>query len=154
MNGKEVLSRTWEILPEIRYHTERIADLRAGAERMTALLHEVKTNGGNAFVASRLEEAITEAAAEEQKALEARFCMELTRLEISRTISRLRKGTSKLVLEKRYVQMKDWATIATEMDKSIENIYKIHSEACKLVTLLVNPGVKHGKALSAQGRNL
>lgn len=145
MTGKEYLSQVWEILPEIRYHAERIADLHASAERMTALLHEMKTSGGSFASASKLEEAITEAIAEEHRALEAKAQLELKRLEISCTISRLRPGIHKLVLEKRYVQLKDWMDIADELNKNIDYIYKVHCEACRMVTVLLHPGVKSGK---------
>lgn len=55
-------------------------------------------------------------------------------VEISRTIDQVENVNEMLVLSKRYLLMKSWEQIAEEMNYSVRQIHRIHSEALKHVT--------------------
>ena len=55
-------------------------------------------------------------------------------VEISRTIDQVENVNEMLVLSKRYLFMKSWEQIAEEMNYSVRQIHRIHSEALKHVT--------------------
>ena len=126
MNKREYLMQAIKLNELINSKLDTIAELRALAVKSTGVISATPSHPGKK---SRLEEIVCKIAD-----LENEVNSDIDRLiekkrEISETISNLDDFAGQLVLEKHYLQGKNYYQIAVELDRSESWVYRVHKRA-------------------------
>ena len=140
----EYLSRAQILNMEIDAGFERIQQLRALAERRTAVYGREKVGGSGAMdfrmdVVARIVDAERELDEKIDRMIELRR-------EIQDTVARVSEDRMRVLLELRYLNGCTWEEIAERMSYSTRNIYNLHAAALKAAAPLVAEAEGHSRA--------
>ena len=131
----EYLRRALILDMEIDAGFERIQELRALAERRTAV-YGIERVSASAAVDRRMDVAARIVDAERK--LDAQIDrMIALREEIQATIARVPDERMRVLLELRYLNGRTWEDVADQMNYTTRNIYNLHAAALKAVAPLV-----------------
>ena len=131
----EYLRRALVLDMQIDAGFERIQQLRALAERRTAVYGREKV-GGSGAADSRMD--VVARIVDAERELDAKIDRMLAlRAEIQETISRVGDERMRVLLELRYLNGRTWEDVAEEMNYTTRNIYNLHSAALKAVAPLI-----------------
>ena len=131
----EYLRRALVLDMQIDAGFERIQQLRALAERRTAVYGREKVGGsGSADHRMDVVARIVDAERELDEKIDRMIAL---RTEIQETISRVRDERMRVLLELRYLNGRTWEEVAEEMNYTTRNIYNLHSAALKVVAPLI-----------------
>ena len=131
MNAKEFLNRAFRLEVRIHSKTEQIQRLRALSEKVTA------SYGTEAVSHSRNVDSLTDILARigELETMLRNMVDQLvdTRSEITEIIDRVHDTDCRTLLELRYLCMKSWSEISSEMGMCYRNVFRKHDLALALV---------------------
>ena len=131
----EYLRRALVLDMQIDAGFERIQQLRALAERRTAVYGREKVGGsGSADHRMDVVARIVDAERELDEKIDRMIAL---RTEIQETISRVQDERMRVLLELRYLNGRTWEDVAEEMNYTTRNIYNLHSAALKVVAPLI-----------------
>ena len=131
----EYLRRALILDMQIDAGFERIQQLRALAERRTAVYGRERT-GGSCAADSRMD--VVARIVDAERELDAQIDrMIAMREEIRATIARVSDERMRVLLELRYLNGRTWEDVAEEMNYTTRNIYNLHSAALKAVAPLI-----------------
>ena len=131
----EYLRRALVLDMQIDAGFERIQQLRALAERRTAVYGREKA-GGSGAVDGRMD--VVARIVDAERELDAQIDRMLAlKAEIQETISRVGDERMRVLLELRYLNGHTWEDVAEEMHYTTRNIYNLHAAALKAVAPLI-----------------
>ena len=138
MNAKEFMSRAYRLETRINNKTEQIQILRALSEKVTA------SYGSEAVSHSRNVDSMADSIARisELETMLRNTVNELVavRKEITDIIDRVPDVNCQTLLELRYLCMRSWDEIRVIMGMSSTNMFRLHSDALRLVEQILNAG--------------
>lgn len=134
MTAKEYLNRGYKIELQIQSKMEQLERLRAMATRTTTTLSDMPRPASpdphkTENIIIKIVKLNAELNAEIDKLID-------TKIEIKHTIDKVQDVDEKLILEARYLNFKSYDDIASMLDMSLENIFRIHSNALNTVEKL------------------
>ncbi len=148
MTAKEYLNQAYIIDRRIDLTLAKAKKLRESLYGKSQQIDDVGVKGGGSN--DRLGEAVCKVIEYEQKADELIDSLVEARLKIEKTIQAVPDPVQREVLERRYLLFQDWEShfdtktgeyikgIAGEMNYSARQIYRIHGEALKCVSVNVS----------------
>ena len=131
----EYLHRALVLDMQIDAAFERIQQLRALAERRTAVYGRERVGGSGA--ADHRMDVVARIVDAERELDEQIDRMIALREEIRGIIGRVRDDRMRILLELRYLNGRTWEDVAEEMSYTTRNIYNLHSAALKIVAPLI-----------------
>ena len=131
----EYLRRALVLDMQIDAGFERIQQLRALAERRTAVYGREKVGGSGA--PDRRMDVVARIVDAERELDERIDRMIALRAEIQDTIDRVQDARMRVLLELRYLNGRTWEEVAEEMNYTTRNVYNLHSAALKAVAPLI-----------------
>ena len=131
MTTKEFLNQAYRIDQRINSKLEQIISLHELATKATSTLSYVPVSGTKSQ--SRMEDVITKIVD-----LETEINKDIEKLveikkNIVSTIKKIQNPELQTLLELRYICFRTWEQIALEMGYSIQNAYKLHDRAIKIL---------------------
>lgn len=134
MTAKEYLNRGYKIELQIQSKMEQLERLRAMATRTTTTLSDMPRPASpdphkTENIIIKIVKLNAELNAEIDKLID-------TKIEIKHTIDKVQDVDEKLILEARYLNFKSYDDIASMLNMSLENIFRIHSNALNTVEKL------------------
>lgn len=134
MTTKEFLNRAYKLDHRINSKLEQLHSLHELTEKVTSSLSAVPPSGTRNV--SRLSDTIDKIID-----LENEINTDIDELvEIKKEIMTAIKGVDsiecQLLLEKRYLCYNTWEQIAVDLDYCIDNVYKLHRRALRMVKVL------------------
>ena len=131
MTTKEFLNQAYRIDQRINSKLEQIISLHELATKATSTLSYVPVSGTKSQ--SRMEDVITKIVD-----LETEINKDIEKLveikkNIVSTIKKIQNPELQTLLELRYICFRTWEQIALEMGYSIQNAYKLHDKAIKIL---------------------
>ena len=131
----EYLRRALALDMQIDAGFEQIQQLRALAERRTAVYGREKV-GGNGAADRRMD--VVARIVDAERELDAKIDrMIAMRAEIREVIGRVPDERMRVLLELRYLNGRNWEDVAEKMNYTTRNIYNLHSAALKIVAPLI-----------------
>lgn len=138
METKTYLERARNINIQIDSKLEQVSALRQLAIKASSTLSPVPPSGTPD--PHRLEETITRMMDMEHEVDEDIDRLVELKADIMKAISRVPDDRERVVLELRYLALKDWASIADAIGLHIRQVYRLHDEALKHIEI---PGKCH-----------
>lgn len=133
MNAREYLSQAHRLDQRIDAKIEQVASLNSMATKCTATLSGMphNPNRGTSSMADTIVKIID---------LQHDINQDIDRLvdlkrEIAAVINDVDNSECRILLELRYLCFKTWEQIAVDMNYGIDNIYKLHNKALRMVTV-------------------
>ena len=131
MTSREYLQQAYRLDQRIDSKIEQLSSLRALATRATSTLSDVPPSGTRNV--NRMEDVILK-----MEMLEDEIRSDLEELvdlkhELITVIKQVDHTECRILLELRYLCFKTWEQIAVEMDCCIDNVYKLHRKALRMV---------------------
>lgn len=131
MTTKEFLSQAHRIDQRINSKLEQIISLRELATKATSTLSDMPVSGTKSQ--SRMADIVAKIVD-----LESEINADIERLveikkDIVSTIKKVQNPELQTLLELRYLCFRTWEQIALEMGYSIQNAYKLHDRAIKIL---------------------
>ena len=133
MTAKEYLSQAMYIDQRINSKLEQIMTLRDSATRVTATLSDMPR--GDSSNPQRMESTIVKIIDLENEINRDIDQLVDLKAEARKVIAQLESPEQQLVLELRYLCYKSWVDIAEYLGFCESNVYKIHGEALKNITV-------------------
>jgi hypothetical protein len=132
ISAKDFLSQAYRIDQRINSKIEQVQSLRDLAAKATATLSDIPPSKGSRNF-HRMEDLIAK-----MVDLESEINADIDNLidlkiEIVATIKRVENPELQTLLELRYLCFKTWEQIAVDMNYGIDNIYRLHRSALKLI---------------------
>lgn len=134
MTAKQYLRQIYKLNEKIKDKQERINSLRLMSESIGAIDYSKDKIKLSPSADASFTNQIMQIIKFEKELEKDKNRMKELFVEISRTIDQVENVNEMLVLSKRYLLMKSWEQIAEEMNYSVRQIHRIHSEALKHVT--------------------
>lgn len=133
MTAREYLNQAHRLDQRIDAKIEQVASLNAMATKCTATLSGMPHNPNRGT--SSMEDTIVKIID-----LQHDINQDIDRLvdlkrEIAAVINAVDNSECRILLELRYLCFKTWEQIAVEMNYGIDNIYKLHNKALRMVTV-------------------
>ena len=133
MTAKEYLAQARNIDHDIQDMLEEVAVLRSMAEKTTAILSGMP--GKATKDTSRLADTVGKLIEQEKKLdSEIDHLVDL-RTEIYAAIQQVADRDARRVLHLRYMGYRSWSAIAEEMKLSLRQIYRLHGEGLKKISI-------------------
>ena len=135
MNAKEYLGQAYRLDQHINDRLMQLSQLRALTQRITTAYDgEVVSRTRNVHA---LEDSVIRLMEAEESINEEIDRFVDIKMDISKTIARVRNENYRLILEKRYLCFLSWEKIAVEMHYSIQHIYRMHDTALSCVAAIM-----------------
>ena len=135
MNAKEYLGQAYRLDQHINDRLMQLSQLRALTQRITTAYDgEVVSRTRNVHA---LEDSVICLMEAEESINEEIDRFVDIKMDISKTIARVRNENYRLILEKRYLCFLSWEKIAVEMHYSIQHIYRMHDTALSCVAAIM-----------------
>ena len=133
MTVKEYLKQARFLNEHINTKIEQVSSLHDLATKATSTLSDMP--GGPTRNTHRMEDIIIKILM-----LENEINVDIDRLvdlknEILSVINAVDDSDSRLILEKRYMNLESWEDIAAELNTSVPNIYRLHEKALKKIII-------------------
>ena len=129
MNAKEYLGQAYRLDQHINDRLMQLSQLRALTQRITTAYDgEVVSRTRNVHA---LEDSVIRLMEAEESINEEIDRFVDIKMDISKTIARVRNENYRLILEKRYLCFMPWEKIAVDMGYSIQHIYRLHDWALR-----------------------
>ena len=133
MTVKEYLKQARFLNERINTKIEQVASLHDLATKATSTLSDMP--GGPTRNTHRMEDIIIKILM-----LENEINVDIDRLvdlknKILSVINAVDDSDSRLILEKRYMNLESWEDIAAELNTSVPNIYRLHEKALKKIVI-------------------
>ena len=129
MNAKEYLGQAYRLDQHINDRLMQLSQLRALTQRITTACDgEVVSRTRNVHA---LEDSVIRLMEAEESINEEIDRFVDIKMDISKTIARVRNENYRLILEKRYLCFMPWEKIAVDMGYSIQHIYRLHDWALR-----------------------
>lgn len=136
MKAKEYLNRAYRIDCRINSKMEQLNRLRALASKST------RAFGGESVSHSRnvtsMEDIIARIIAEEKELDEQIAALVAIKTEIQKTIDLVADPDCRVLLEMRYLCMKQWMDIGAKMELGRTQTYNLHMKALAMVETVLN----------------
>lgn len=133
MTAKEFLNRAYKLDHRINSKLEQLESLNDLTQKITTSLSAVPPSGTRNV--HRLSDTI-EKIIDLENEINADIDMLVdTKKEIMKAIKSVDSIECQLLLEKRYLCFNTWEQIAVDLDYCIDNVYKLHRRALKLVKI-------------------
>ena len=136
MKAKEYLNRAYRIDCRINSKMEQLNRLRALAPKST------RAFGGESVSHSRnvtsMEDIIVRIIAEEKELDEQIAALVAIKTEIQKTIDLVADPDCRVLLEMRYLCMKQWMDIGAKMELGRTQTYNVHMKALAMVETVLN----------------
>ena len=131
MTAREYLNQAYRLDQRINSKLEQLSSLRLLANKATSTLSDVHVSGTRDV--HQMEDVIGKITTFEAE-IRGDLCelVDLKR-EIARVIDEVEDVDCRTLLELRYLCFKTWEQIAVEMHYCIDNVYKMHRKALRLV---------------------
>ena len=131
MNAKEYLKQARYLDVNIDTKLEQVTSLHELATKATSTISDMP--GNTTRNTHRMEDIIIKILMAENEINEDIDRLVNLKNEIHETINRIEDEEYRIVLTKRYLNFESWESIAADMHCSIQNIYRIHSNALRKV---------------------
>ena len=133
MTAKEYLKQARYLDERINMKIEQVASLHSLATKATSTLSDMP--GSPTRNTHRMEDIIIKILM-----LENEINVDIDKLvdlknEILSVIKGVDDSDSRLILEKRYINLETWEDIAAELNTSIPNIYRLHDKALRKISI-------------------
>ena len=129
MNAKEYLGQAYRLDQHINDRLMQLSQLRALTQRITTACDgEVVSRTRNVHA---LEDSVIRLMEAEESINEEIDRFVDIKMDISKTIARVRNENYRLILEKRYLCFMPWEKISVDMGYSIQHIYRLHDWALR-----------------------
>ena len=133
MTAKEYLEQARNIDHDIQDMLEEVAVLRSMAEKTTAILSGMP--GKATKDTSRLADTVGKLIEQEKKLDSEIDRLVDLRTEIYAAIQQVADRDARRVLHLRYMGYRSWSAIAEEMKLSLRQIYRLHGEGLKKISV-------------------
>ena len=133
MTAKEYLAQARNIDHDIQDMLEEVAVLRSMAEKTTAILSGMP--GKATKDTSQLADTVGKLIEQEKKIDGEIDRLVDLRTEIYAAIQQVADRDARRVLHLRYMGYRSWSAIAEEMKRSLRQIYRLHGEGLKKISV-------------------
>lgn len=132
MNAKEFLNRAFYINQRIDSKLEQLESLTALSQKVTTTYSQAPASGSHNN--SKMEDTIIKLVMMQEDLNRDIDMLIDTKAEIIKAINGVENQEYRTILEQRYLCMKTWPQIASDLNYGTRNIYIIHGEALKALS--------------------
>ena len=144
MTAKEYMNRAYRLDQRINSKMEQLQQLKSLSQRVTATYGtETVAHSRNVDTMANAVIKIAEAENELNKQVERLVCV---RKEIRETIDLVADPDCRMLLELRYLCMKQWSEISSRLELGRTRLYTLHMTALKMVETVLATKEREGHA--------